>query len=295
MAEECRRRGDVWLRIHRLVAEREAQLRAEREAAPSLFRSLQGRNRLQRRLLVQNSPRFVTWGFCEFVLAKAWEQRLDDASATIEWASLGLTVAERLDPALSSLPLVNDLRARACAYLGQGLTGMADIQGAELALAQATDFLREGTGDPLEEASFLRVRAELCGARNHLREAIFFLKMARRKYVLAGDRHRLGICLAEHGLILARSGRLPAAVSAVDRGRDLMHPEIDPQQYLATSHHLICLHELNGSPQANGQASVNISPSRPRLIKGEWRNVPAGSPGVTSAAAPRASVPAPSH
>lgn len=246
MTEDKRLAGHLGHRVRLLLAEREAELQAQRAQAPVLFRLLSQRNCLQRRMVVENNPRFWTWGLCELLLRKSWERRLDDAKATIELAALGILVAERLDTERWGVRPVHDLRARAWAYLGNGYKITSDFGRATDALENAKAALRKGTGDPLEKASFLRIKAALLSAQDRSQEAVLLLHRAIRRYRLAGDAHAVGTCLAQQALALGRAGDVATAIGKIKDALELLRPEDGPRWYLSARHNLTVLLEMDG-------------------------------------------------
>lgn len=135
---------------------------AERAVAPALVARLEVLPETRARLLIQNQPRFRTWGLVEELIARSLQAVFEsEPSRGVRLARLAVSVAEQLDSDVYGRCLAADLRARAWGNLGNAYRCATQFRAAAAALRQADDLLLEGTGDPLEEANLLSYRASL--------------------------------------------------------------------------------------------------------------------------------------
>jgi len=145
---------------------------------------------------IRREARFQTWGLCELLLARA------ESEAAEHCATLALAGAERLDPSRHAAAVVEDLKARAWAALGEARQRAADLPGAEEALRAAAACLSHGTGDLLVEARLLEFEAAVRRGQRRYKEAAAVLKLAAARYRETGEAERLERALAEREAVL---------------------------------------------------------------------------------------------
>jgi hypothetical protein len=172
----------------------------EREAAPALcaeLLALAPERALER---MRREARFQTWGLCDLLLAKSDE--LVEPTGAAHLAALVLTGAERLDASRHAVAVLEDLKARAWAAVGESRRRGDDLAGAEEALRAAAACLSHGTGDLLVEARLLEFEAAVRCAQGRTKEAAAVLKLAAARYRETGEAERLERALAEREDIL---------------------------------------------------------------------------------------------
>ncbi|HZF13655.1 MAG TPA: tetratricopeptide repeat protein [Thermoanaerobaculia bacterium] len=226
-------------------------LQAERTEAQELLADLL-RHPLERRLmLVQNSPRFQTWGLCELILQRSSETVGLEPREGKETAELAVAVAESLSPVLYGAPLVQDLKARAWAILGNTNRVLSDFRSAEQCFQVAESHLARGTGDRLERARLLDLKASLRNYQGRTEEAISLLNRAIAIYQRAGQRHLLGRTLLNKGHVSMWAGELETSIALLRQGLALVDPERDAR-LVVTSHHNLAyvLNELGRHREA---------------------------------------------
>ena len=184
----------------------------ERAAAPACCAELQALPPEAALERLHREPRFQTWGVCELLLAKSAELIADDPQAVdparaAHLATLALAGAERLDASRHAAAVVEDLRARAWAALGEARRQAADLAGAEEALRAAAACLSHGTGDLLVEARLLEFEAGVRRGQKRYKEAAAVLKLAAARYRETGETERLERALAEREDILQAAMR----------------------------------------------------------------------------------------
>jgi tetratricopeptide (TPR) repeat protein len=232
----------VFTRVRRAAAE----LGAERAAAPLLLAELERAAEERREAVLRADPRFHTWGFCELLLGES-RARPDhgDPRGTPRRAELcgrlAAAAAERLHPALHPPPQTADLAARAWSAVAEARRAGGDFCGAEQALGAAAERLARGTGDRLERAELLGLKAGLRAAQGRCDEAVRLLRRAAALYRRAGEIERLGRALLQEGYVHACAGDAPAAVAALREGLILADAERAPRLALAACHSLAFL------------------------------------------------------
>jgi hypothetical protein len=149
---------------------------------------------------IRTEARFQTWGLCELLLTRSAELIAADPadpSRAAHLATLALAGAERLDSSRHAMAVVEDLKARAWAAVGEARRRAADLAGAEEALRAAAACLSHGTGDLLVEARLLEFEAGVRRGQKRYKEAAAVLKLAAARYRETGETERLQRALAE--------------------------------------------------------------------------------------------------
>jgi len=193
-----------------------AQLAAERAAAPLLLAELGRLPEEHRQSVALADPRFRIWGLCELLAAASREpgRELRRAEAC---GLLAAALAERLDPAAYAPPLAADLAARCWGAVAEVRRGAGEWQGAEEALETAEAHLRRGTGDRLQRAWMLELRAALCADQGRCADAVFLLRRASALYRRAGQLDLLGRSLVAALLVFQKAVRARSAALAFVR------------------------------------------------------------------------------
>jgi len=211
--------------------ERERQVAAEREAAPGLLAELLGHPQVppaaQRLARVCGDPRFHSPALGEALIGRCREVGADDPAAAVEMGELAVALAEQLaeqlDPRLRGATVVQSLKSRSWAWLGNARRLASDLPGAERALAMAELLGERGTGDPLEKAELLGLRAALLADQRELDDAEALLDHALGLYRAAGDRHLEGRTLVQKGLVRGcRAGREAEGIELLREGVSLL-------------------------------------------------------------------------
>jgi tetratricopeptide (TPR) repeat protein len=209
------------------VADFDRQMRQERILATEQFREFLRHPPARQWTLLRNSHRFDNWSFCEFLLDAGLETIYDDPHRALELSRMGVAIADRLDPDGYGERLLGDLRARAWGRMANALRATSDLAGAEKALATAAHHLKQGSGEPLEEAEHLYFTASLHRAHRRLDEALRAIHRSRRIYRMVGDRHLEGRSLICESMICDLRGEVETsidlcrqAMAQIDAGRN---------------------------------------------------------------------------
>ena len=237
-------------RVFDRVRQVNTSLLSERREAQELVADLLRHPAERRLMLVQNSARFQNWGLCELLLQKAAEAAGEPREMR-ELSELAVTAAESLRTMSYSPALVQDLKARAWAGLGNAHRVLADFRAAEQCFQVAESHLARGSGDRLERARLLDLKASLRNYQGRTEEAISLLNRAIAIYQRSGQRHLLGRALLSKGHVTMWTGDLETAIALLRQGLPLVDPERDPK-LVVTSHHNLAyvLNELGQHREA---------------------------------------------
>jgi tetratricopeptide (TPR) repeat protein len=229
----------AWSKVLSRVEERLAQISEERAKAPRLVAELM-RHPLPERLgLLRPGSRFVTLAVCELLIDESFRVGFNNPPAASELAELALQVVERLDGRHYGRSVVQDLRARAWAYLGNARRINYDLAGAEKALNVAERLVEQGSADPLEEARILDLRASLLCDQGWLEEAADLLDNVIDIYEDVRDLHGKGRALISKGVFLGNAGFPEEAIELIPEGLSLLDWEAEPRLVLMGRHNLI--------------------------------------------------------
>jgi tetratricopeptide (TPR) repeat protein len=210
----------------------------ERAEASSLVAELMGHPPERQVLIVQNNARFQTWGIYTQVLEQSWAQSLQDLADAEHLARLALLLSKHLDPFYRA-EAIEDLRARAWAYIANVRRQRSDLAGAEKAFRTARSHLRRGTGDPIEKAMILDLEASLKRAQRRFSRAMSLLKRAHTIFLAAGDRHRAGRSLISMETILHDAGCPEQGIPLLYQALELIDPQQEPRLLLCVWHNLV--------------------------------------------------------
>jgi tetratricopeptide (TPR) repeat protein len=230
------------------VGEYAQRLARERQQLPLLIARLQAKPQAPG-VLVAADAAFHTWAVGEWLIEESQRASYVDFSRAEALTDCAVSVAERLVADLYGGALINDLLARAWACRGETLRRRSDLRGAQKSFEAAESFAAQGTGDPLEKAFVLELKAALHRDRRYPTEAHSALDEAIAVYKRYGDTHLLGRAYAQKGRVYGTSGDLNRAISWLRQGLGLLDPACERYVDLAARHSLmVYLHE-SGRPR----------------------------------------------
>ncbi|HXU45287.1 MAG TPA: hypothetical protein VN783_07165 [Thermoanaerobaculia bacterium] len=170
----------------------EAVLTRERRELPDLLAEILRALPETWRPAIAADPRFHSFCLSEALVLRSESVGEGNPATAGELAALALEIAGHLDPVRHAPALVEDLKARAWAALGESRRRSGDAAGAERALREGVQHLLLGTGDLLVEARLLEFEADLrfdegypTEADSLLRQAASRLRQARETHLLA--------------------------------------------------------------------------------------------------------------
>jgi tetratricopeptide (TPR) repeat protein len=193
----------------------------------------------QRDLLLAKGRRFYTWGLFELLIERSMEVGIRDPVGAEELARLALQLSDHLDLAYYGVKLVEDLRARAWAYLGNSRRLRSDFAGATDAFERAEAHVRKGTRDPVERALLLDLKASLRRGQRRFDEALRLLQRATTIFVQYGHHHRAGRSLVNMSVVHHYQGHPEGGIPLLYRSLELINPEQEPRLLLCARHNLV--------------------------------------------------------
>jgi len=218
---------------------REQVMAKERAQAPGLFVQLMGHPREQRELTLRNSPSFHTWGVFELLMERSLEACIKDPEHAEHLGRLALLLSELLDADYYGASLIEDLRARTWAFIGNACRLKSDLQRAEEAFAEAYAHLQNGTQDSLERAVILDLEASFRRDQRRFDEAEKLLKRAIALFLQNDQRHRAGRSLVNLSTVHHNAGTLELGIPLLFQAIGLIDPEQEPRLLLCARHNLI--------------------------------------------------------
>jgi tetratricopeptide (TPR) repeat protein len=227
-----------WDRLFAGLRWRLALVRRERDAAPQLVAEIAGAGEAERLALLRSRPELRTPAVCDLLLDQSFAQGFPDPARAIDLAGLAVRIADQLDPGFYGRALVQDLRTRAWAHLGNARRLASAFAGAEQALAIAESHQKAGSADPLEEARVLDFKASLLSDRGQLEEAAELIDVVLEIYDEIRDVHRQGRALISKGMFLGYAGRPDEAVTLIADGLARIDLDREPRLELMAHHNL---------------------------------------------------------
>ncbi|HEY2294473.1 MAG TPA: hypothetical protein VGM86_27560 [Thermoanaerobaculia bacterium] len=234
--------GPAFDRSEEAVERTRHMLAVERAAASELMRELlalplEGQ---REEVIADGSPgsKYHTWGFCDLLLDTAREWGFQDPGRALELAGLGVEVAERLDGTVYGEARARDMAARAWAALGGAQRIRGDFHAAEASFVRAERRLKQGTGDLVEKAHVLLLKASLRGNQQRFREAFHLLDRVTSLGRRCEDEQLCGKALIMRGFLLGVANDPEAAIRHLTEGLAKVDPESDPRLVIVAQHNL---------------------------------------------------------
>ncbi|HKI05127.1 MAG TPA: tetratricopeptide repeat protein [Thermoanaerobaculia bacterium] len=210
----------------------------ERDEAPDLFVELMGRPAGRREEILGTDPRFHSWGLFELLIERSRETTTRDAAWAEDLGLLALGLSERLDASRYGAELIEDLRARAWACVGNACRSRSDFDGAEEAFGKSFHHLERGTGDALERGLLLDLLGSLRRDQREFEAAVDLLRKAVSIFLKIGDRHRAGRSLVNMSIVHSHSGQTEESIPVLYQALDLIDAEQEPRLLLCARHNL---------------------------------------------------------
>lgn len=218
------------------MEQRLAVISLERSAAPRLVAELSRMPAAEQIEAVRKRRRFQTLAVCDLLLEKSFEEGFREPAGSIALAELAIEVAGQLDGDYYGKSVIQDLRSRAWAYLGNARRVNSDLVGAEQALALAEYLAEHGSGDPLEEARVLDLKASLLSDQGRFEEAAELLDLVIDLYDEVKEHHRKGRAILSKGLFIGYAGRPDEAIQLLTEGLSLVEWDREPRLVLMARH-----------------------------------------------------------
>lgn len=245
------------------VASVRRRLGIERGTASELWREVVPEPRDQRRQRVLAEPRFHTWGFCEFLIDRAYRTIQEDVRQAEELLRLAIDVAGQLSSSDYGPGATEAIQARAWTWLANIQRVRGDFQEAEAAFQTAEIYFSRSWLDPLDEALLLEARGGLCRAQRRFAEALELLDGAIAIYREVNEPHLQGRALSIKGLTLQYQGNFAEAADCFRTSLFLIDGRREPRLLLSSQYNLIgCLQDSGHSAEA-----AELVPEARRMIE----------------------------
>lgn len=176
-------------RLEGVLVNTDTALRAERRRGQELWRLLEPLDATQRLLWLKNDPRLHVWGLYNLLLNEARNVLRQDRGAAVGLYYLAWMIAQKLSPEVYGDAWVRDFQGIAATHLGNAKRLYGDLRGAEEDLARAEELLELGTGDLLDRAYLLGIRATLKSDLGYFEDAAAMFREAVSCAHQMGDRH----------------------------------------------------------------------------------------------------------
>ncbi|MFP3938732.1 MAG: tetratricopeptide repeat protein [Thermoanaerobaculia bacterium] len=227
------------------------QIERERTSAADLWRELEPHPPSRRRLLVENASRFATYGFAEYLLGECRRTWCEGPGTAEELAELALAVVYRLDRRIHGTALLNDLKAEAWSYIANCRRIRSDLRSVTEAFDLAEEFRVQGSGDLLEEAELLSLKASYYRDQRQFDEALQAVDRAIEIFREAGDRQGQGRGLVQRATTLRQAGDVEVAIDTLEHAATLVDASQEPRMQLLLHGNLVLyLSESGRGPEA---------------------------------------------
>lgn len=257
--DDSERYNETFQRVLGSVDEIAAELARERLRGIGLWHILEKHNPDRQLALVREDPRMHNWGLYDRLLEKCREMGFRAPAYAVQIAELALAAVETLDPAHYGEERIADCRTAALAALGNARRLASDFAGAESALQAAEGELSRGTGDPLEKAGLLSLRASLHKDLGEFEQAEDILDRAIAIYRSLKDEHLEGRTLLQQADTVGYTNPERAIKLAQD-GLALIDPLREPRLEWCGRHTLALFLNDAGRPR---EALAMLEISRP--------------------------------
>lgn len=208
------------------------EIERERASAGVLWDELEKHPHSRRLLMVENSSRFQTYGLAELLLQECRSGWTEAPGRSEELAELALAVIHRLERRLHGSALVNDLKAESWSYIANCRRIRSDLRSVSEAFDIAEEFRARGTGDLMEEAEILQLKASFFRDQRRFEEAHTAVDRAIEIFREAGDHHAEGRALIKKATVYRHAADTEQAIPFLQRAASLVDPGREPRLLL---------------------------------------------------------------
>lgn len=235
--------GPAFRALLPVLKARAEQVSRERRRLPELIARLDADPNPDPKKLLED-PELRSWHFCEWLLEESLLLLDLDPTKARELSAFAVAVAESLSPQTYGAGLIYDLQARSWASQGEVMRVLSDLRSAETAFTRAESLIARGTGDALESAYILELKAALRREQRRPEEAHRLLDAAIRLYRQYRDFHLVGRAFVQKGKVYGSCDELELAIRWLRKGLGLIDPARERRADLAARYSLmLCLHE----------------------------------------------------
>lgn len=233
------------------LSERAQTLLREHAGVGELLQRLDALEPGERLARIRTDRELQTCPLCQRLIDRCHDLVHADTALSEEMAGLAVALSQELDARRYGFELVSDFKARALACQGEVLRSRGDLRGANEALSVAETLLGAGTGDVLEEARLLEVKAVLRRDQSRFEEAHALLEDVIAVYRQYRDFHLVGRAFVQKGSVHGAGGELEPAIRWLRKGLGLLDPTRERRLELSARHNLMLyLHESGRDQEA---------------------------------------------
>lgn len=230
--------GEVTRAVAEKLQRTGVEIERERASAGTLWAELREHPPSRRLLMVENSSRFQSYGLAELLLQESRHGWNEDPARSEDLAELALTVIHRLELRLHGPALLNDLKAEAWSYIANCRRIHSDLRSVSEAFDIAEDFRTRGTGDLMEEAEILQLKASFFRDQRRFQDALQAVDRAIEIFREAEDHHGEGRALIKKATVLQQAGDVEPALPLLERAATLIDPSKEPRLLLMVKQNL---------------------------------------------------------
>lgn len=228
-----------------------SKIEAQRATAPALLAELLGLSWGQCRLLVRNSSRYQVWGLAVEALREAQRGWTDDPRRSEELALLAVEIIGTLGATGFRERLLQDLKAEAWSFVANCRRIRTHIKRALEAFEKAEHSLSQGSGDRLERARLLDLKASLFIDIGDFTVADQLLTEAVADYRALGERHLEGRALMKRAQLLHHKGSVEGAIPVLRKATRLIDVTVEPKlTFLLRKNLMLYLSETGRADEA---------------------------------------------
>ena len=225
-------------RAHQAFELRQVVLGRERAEAPGLLAFLIGLPPGRRDLVLRNSARFQSWGLFELLIREGREETFRDTRHAEEILHLALEVSDYLDADYYGKALLEDMRARTWGYIANARRARMELGEAESTFEAAFERLRWGTGEPMDRAILLDLKASLVRDQHLYSESLGLSRRAIAIFSRLGERHWTGRCMVNQSIVYRFTGHPMEAIRLLYQSLDLIDRKREPRLVLCALNNL---------------------------------------------------------
>ncbi len=233
------------------ILDENSRMEIQRATAPRLLAELLELSSAQRKLFVRNSGRYQVWGLAEEALGEARRGWTEDPRRSEDLALLAVAITGTLPATGFPQSLLQDLKAEAWSVVANCRRIRTDYKEAERAFRKAELHLAEGSGDRLERARLLDLKASFFVDIGYYESAELLLVEAIAEYAAIGERHLEGRALMKRARLLDYSGRIEETIPVLQEAADLVDVVAEPTlTFLLRKNLMRCLLECGRVAEA---------------------------------------------
>jgi tetratricopeptide (TPR) repeat protein len=209
--------------------------------APELWARISSLTYEEQEQQILENPGLQTWGLCQLLLRNSLDFGFEDAATAVNLSNLAVRISLRLGDGYHP-EWVQDLRARAFAYLGNARRILGELRSADDAFRFAEDTLVQGTGEPRLHAEILDLKSSLRRAQRRFPEALNLSETALVLYRTSRNLKGVAISLLKKATLLKETGSLGRAITLLRKSMPEIEAAGDPQLHAYARFNLLgCL------------------------------------------------------